>query len=103
MISLTDSMSARDRALEKKAVQQADKDAKEKAKADKAEEEAWNVGAKDVSKQKALEAKEAEKLRKKQELDRLAAEDEAAVTKKPPIAKKKKVIKLASTLRIIII
>ena len=43
---------ARERGMAKKAAAQAEKDAREKAKADAAEAAAWEVGAKDKSKAK---------------------------------------------------
>jgi hypothetical protein len=71
-------MAARQRALEKKAINDAEKEAREQAKADAALAKEWEVGSKNNSKQKAKEEAEMAKLKKKQEMADLLAEDAAA-------------------------
>lgn len=75
-------MAARAKALEKKAKLQADKDARLAAEAEKEEAKKWEVGAKDNSKQKAAAEKEMAKLKKKQEVAELIAQDEASTPSK---------------------
>ena len=60
----------KEKALEKKALAEAEKEKKASAEREKAVAQEWAVGAKDNSKAKQAEEKEAEKLRKAAELGR---------------------------------
>eukprot|EP01006_Ploeotia_vitrea_P037512 TRINITY_DN66137_c3_g1_i1.p1 TRINITY_DN66137_c3_g1~~TRINITY_DN66137_c3_g1_i1.p1 ORF type:complete len:272 (-),score=32.25 TRINITY_DN66137_c3_g1_i1:53-868(-) len=72
-------MAARQRALEKKAVLQAERDNKALIEKEKQEAALWKEGSRDFSKQKAAELKEQEKLRKKQEVNALLKEEENTI------------------------
>lgn len=81
---------ARERALEKKAVLAAERAAQAEAELERQIALDWQRGAKDDSRKKAQEAKELEKLRKKQELAALTAADDANTPGKATVKKKKK-------------
>ena len=61
-------MPPKQRALEKQAVLEAEREKKASEERERKEAAEWSIGAKDNSKQKLLEDKEAEKLRKQAEL-----------------------------------
>lgn len=84
-------MAARQRALDKKALNEAEKQAKEEVRAEAERAKEWSIGAKDATKAKAKEDAEMAKLKKKQEMQALLAEDAAAVASSPAgkVTKKK--------------
>jgi membrane protein involved in colicin uptake len=85
-------MGPKAKALEKAALNEAEKDRKAALEREKAEAAAWSVGAKDSSKASAAAAAEAEKMRKAAEKAALMAEEEAmlgGVAKVKAPAKKK--------------
>jgi translation initiation factor 4G len=73
-------MSAKQKALEKKADNEAARSRKAAEDAERAEAAAWSVGAKDGGKQKALEDKEEEKRRKAAEKAALEAAEAAELS-----------------------
>lgn len=81
----------KDKNLEKKALAQAEKDAKAAAEAERADAAAWGVGAnaKAAARQKEAEDKAAAKAAKKAETDRLLAADSAGVAVASKKTKKK--------------
>ncbi len=84
-------MSAKDKALAKKAIMNEERAAKESAEKERKADAEWQVGARDSSRQRAQEEKELERMRKKKELEALVAADEesAAAAKKAGSSKKK--------------
>ena len=67
----------RQRALDKQALIDAERDKKAAAEAEKKQAAEWAVGAKDNSRAKVAEEKEAERMRKAAELAAIVAQDEA--------------------------
>lgn len=71
------SLTPRQKALERQALQEAEREKKRQADEEKKIAQEWAVGAKDASKQKAVEDKEMEKQRKAAEKAALEAAEES--------------------------